>query len=105
MDSEGDNEGGGDNVGMVIKVPPRLTVLHYHGDEVRVLFLVSAVLLIIAQSTGANLPLSTFGAVTSAVILVIAGGITNPAQSGIHWLNAFLSLVGTHLFRTTANDH
>ena len=105
MDSEGDNEGGGDNVGMVIKVPPRRTVLHYHGDEVLVLFLVSAVLLIIAQSTGANLPLSTFGAVTSAVILVIAGGITNPAQSGIHWLNAFLSLVGTLLFGTTAIDH
>lgn len=80
-------------------------MLHYHGDEVRVLFLVSAVVLIVAQSTGANLPLSSTGAVIAAIILVVAAGVTNPAQSGIHWLNAIVAIVGTLLFGTSAVEH
>ncbi len=86
-------------------VPRRKRVPHYHGDEVRVLFLVSALVLIVAQSTGADLPLSTAGAVIGAALLVIAAGITNPAQSFIHWFNAFLSFLGTILFGTTAVSH
>lgn len=105
MDSDGDAEGGGDNAETILRVPPRRRILHYHGDEVRVLFMVSAAMLIIAQSTGAELPLSTFGVVTSAVVLVIAAGITNPAQSSIHWFNELLSLSGTILFGTAAIEH
>ncbi|MFZ2167819.1 MAG: hypothetical protein WAV50_03030 [Minisyncoccia bacterium] len=86
-------------------VPQRRRMLHYHGDEVRVLFLVSAVVLIVAQSTGANLPLSSTGAVIAAIILVVAAGVTNPAQSGIHWLNAIVAIVGTLLFGTSAVEH
>lgn len=102
-DSEGD--GGGESRGSVISVPPLHEIPHYHGDSVRVLFVVSAVILIVAKSTGADIPLSTFGTVTAAVILVIAAGITNPAQFGIHWLNAFLAVVGTILFGMTAVEH
>lgn len=87
---------GGENV------PPRREIPHYHGDSVRVIFFVSAILIIVAQSTGTNLPLSTFGAVATAVLLVVAAGITNPAQFWIHWLNAIFALVGTLLFGTTA---
>jgi hypothetical protein len=106
MSSEGDNEGGGENGGnTIIKVPPRRVIPHYHGDEVRVLFVVSAVVLVVAQSTGAELPLTTFESVASAVVLVVAAGITNPAQFGIHWLNAFLAMAGTLLFGTTAVEH
>lgn len=86
-------------------VPPKRSVLHYHGDEVRVLFFTAALVLLVAQSTGADLPLSTIGAVTLAIILVIAAGITNPAQSAIHWLNALLSAGGVILFGTTAINH
>lgn len=86
-------------------VPPRREIPHYHGDGVRVLFVVAAVVIIIAQSTGADLPLGTTGAVVSAVMLVIAAGITNPAQYGIHWFNALLAITGTLLFGTTAVDH
>lgn len=86
-------------------VPPRREILHYHGDEVRVLFFVGAVVLVIAQSTGADLPLSTIGAVVSAVVLVITAGITNPTQYGIHWVNALLSIAGALLFGITAVDH
>jgi hypothetical protein len=83
----------------------RREIPHYHGDEVRIVFVVGAVVLIVAQSTGANLPLSTIGAVVSAAVLVIAAGVTNPAQSLIHWFNALLSFSGTLLFGTTAIDH
>lgn len=83
----------------------RRKMLHYHGDEVRVLFLVSAVVLILAESTGASLPLSASAAVISAIILVIAAGITNPAQPGIHWLNEAVAILGTLLFGTAAVQH
>lgn len=81
------------------------TIPHYHGDAVRILFVSGAVVLIIAQSTGAELPLTTLGTVISAALLVIAAGITNPMQYEIHWANALFSLVGTVLFGTAAVDH
>jgi hypothetical protein len=80
-------------------------VPHYHGNETRVLFLVSAIVLIVAQSTGAELPLSTTGAVVGAMVLVIAAGITNPMQHGIHWFNGLLAVTGTLLFGTSAVEH
>jgi hypothetical protein len=83
-------------------IPPRREIPHYHGDEARIIFVVSAVVLIVAQSTGADLPLSTAGAVVTAVLLVIAAGITNPAQFGIHWLNALIAIFGTIIFGITA---
>lgn len=86
-------------------VPQNRRVLHYHGDEVRMLFFGGALVLLVAQSTGADLPLSTFGAVVAAILLVVAAGITNPAQSGIHWLNAIIAIAGTILFGTTAVEH
>ena len=69
------------------------------------LFVVAAVVLIIAQSTGAELPLSTTGAVIAAVLLVVTAGITNPAQGWIHWMNALIAVYGTILFGTTAVAH
>ncbi|KKW42284.1 hypothetical protein A3I46_02970 [Candidatus Kaiserbacteria bacterium RIFCSPLOWO2_02_FULL_54_13] len=104
MDSDGDSEGGGDTKASIISVPPRREIPHYHGDETRVIFVVSAIVLIVAQSTGADLPLSTAGSVMSAVLLVIAAGVTNPAQHGIHWTNACIATAGTILFGITAID-
>lgn len=86
-------------------VPLYHKIMHYHGDEVRMLFFAAAIVLIVAQSTGANLPLSTTGAVISAVLLVVAAGITSPAQSWIHWLNAFIAIWGVLLFGVNAVDH
>lgn len=99
MSDDGDAGAGGESV------PPRREIPHYHGDAVRVLFVVSAALLIVAKSTGADLPLSTFATVVSAVILVVAAGITNPAQFWIHWANALLAAYGTILFGMTAVDN
>ena len=97
MDDSGDN--------LDRSIPRYREVPHYHGDNVRVLFVISAVVLIVAKSTGADLPLSTFSTVLSAVVLVVAAGITNPEHFWIHWLNAFLAIYGTLLFGTTAVDH
>lgn len=85
-----------------MNIPPEREIPHYHGDGVRALFVAGAIVLIVAQSTGANLPLSTLGTVVSAVLLVIAAGITNPAQRGIHWLNAVIAAAGTIVFGSTA---
>ncbi len=98
MSFEGNGEGGE-------SIPRAHRIPHYHGDNVRVLFVVSAVVLIIAQSTGAELPLTTTGAVTAAVLLVVTAGITNPAVHWIHWLNALIAIYGTVLFGTTAVEH
>lgn len=65
----------------------------------------AAVVLVIAQSTGSDIPLSTLGAVFGAILLVVVAGITNPAQGWIHWLNEGISIYGTLLFGTTAVDH
>ena len=86
-------------------MPPRHDIPHYYGNESRALFVAGAVVLIIAQSTGADLPLSTGAAVMTAVLLVVAAGITNPAQGWIHWLNAFIAIYGVLLFGTTAISH
>lgn len=96
-------EGNGGDAGE--SIPPRRKNTHYHGDNVRMLFFVAAVVLIIAQSTGAELPLSTLGSVLVAVVLVIAAGITNPSQKGIHWFNACIAVLGTVLFGTAAVQH
>lgn len=96
------NDGdGGDYT--ILSVPPRYPeVPHYHGDSVRGLFVLSAVLLIVAQSTGAEIPLSTVSTVVASVVLVVAAGITNPAQRRIHWANAAIATIGTLIFGITA---
>jgi uncharacterized membrane protein len=92
-------EGNGGDDGVIM--PRRPGTPHYHGDQVRVIFVISALIIIIAQSTGADLPLSTIGAVISATALVIAAGITNQAIYWIHWMNALLAITGTLLFGST----
>jgi hypothetical protein len=73
-------------------------VAHYHGDTVRILFVVAAVVMLIAETTGALLPLPMLGIVTFAVILVVAAGIANPAQKWIHFVNAGIAIYGAIIF-------
>ena len=99
------DDGNGESAGNYDEgIPRRPKTPHYHGDSTRVLFVTSAIVLVVAQSTGASLPLSTTGAVISAVVLVVVAGITNPTQGWIHWLNAFIAIFGTLLFGITAVD-
>lgn len=83
-------------------VPSHKEMPHYHGDNSRVLFVIAAIILVIAKSTGADLPLSTTGTVLAALLLVVAAGITSPAQGWIHWLNAIIAISGTLIFGVTA---
>lgn len=107
MPHEGENGNDGEHVGEHASehVPPRHRILHYHGDAVRALFFAGAIILIVAQSTGADLRLSTGGAITLAVLLVVTAGITNPAKGWIHWLDAALAVLGTFFFGSTAVEH
>ena len=86
-------------------ISPRLEIPHYHGDNTRILFVMSAILIIVAKSTGAYLPLSTTVAVIAAIVLVIVAGITNPRQGEIHWINALLAASGTIIFGVSAINH
>lgn len=86
-------------------VPPRRRIPHYHGDAVRALFFAGAIILVVAQSTGADLRLSTGGAITLAVLLVVVAGVTNPAKTWIHWLDAALAILGTFFFGSAAVEH
>jgi hypothetical protein len=88
-----------------MQMPPKREIPHYHGDEVRILFLVGAIIMILARSTGAEFPLPTGLAVLGAALLVIAAGITNPNQVWIHWVNAALALFGTLVFGRAAVTH
>lgn len=87
------------------RIRPRHQVPHYHGDHVRALFLVAAIVLIVAQSTGVDLPVSTFWAVTVSALLVVVAGVTNPAQKTVHWLSEILSVWGTIVFGISAVNH
>lgn len=86
-------------------VPPHRSLPHYHGDEVKGLLVFIAFVIIVAQSTGADLPLSTWGAVGSAVVLVVVAGITNPKQVWIHWMSEAIAFVGTLVFGNAAVTH
>lgn len=83
-------------------VPPAHEIPHYHGDAVRALLVILAVILIVAEGMGAALPLGTVLTVALAVILVLAAGITNPAQKWIHVADAILAGIGTILFGSAA---
>ena len=60
--------------------------------------MVAAVLLFLINITGAALPFNTAGSIVIIVILVIAAGITNPAQMWIHWFNITVSALGVMIF-------
>ena len=71
---------------------------HYHGDTVRGLFLVAAVLIFTTRFIGTELPF-TFGAQMLLILtLVITAGITNPVQKAIHYVNMLVSIAGTLTF-------
>ena len=84
-----------------VMTPVRKT-RHYYGDTVRVLFVLGAIVLFVAESTGAVLPLSLSGVVVAAVILVVAAGITNPQQYWVHFVNELIAILGTVIFAEQA---
>jgi len=83
-------------------IPPLREVPHYHGDALRTLFVTEATLLIVAAATGAQLALSPTTSVGAAIALVVAAGITNPAQHWIHYANGLLAALGAIIFGVQA---
>lgn len=74
-------------------MPEKIGPSHYYGDTVRLLFVVSAVLMLAAQLVGTAF-LTPAASLISAVVLVIAAGLTNPVQAWIHFVNAGISALG-----------
>lgn len=83
-------------------VPPLHAVPHYHGDTVRVLLVVAALLIIVSVFMLETSLLPSVVAVAVAIVLVVAAGITNPAQLWIHWVNAGLAGLGALFFGSSA---
>ncbi len=76
--------------------------LHYYGDTARILFVIIAVLIFVAETTGAALPLSPVAAIAAAVVLAVAAGVTNPEQQWIHWANELIAIFGVLVFGVDA---
>jgi len=77
---------------------------HYYGDTVRILFVVSAVLIIAAQFIGS--PFLTPGAaMLASVILVVAAGLTNPVHAWIHTTNSVIAGIGAVMCGYVALAH
>jgi hypothetical protein len=79
-------------------VAPPHDMPRYHGDAVRALLIVLAVLLGVAEAMGAVLPPSRAATVMLAVALVVAALITSPAQRWIHFVDAGLAGLVSLLF-------
>ncbi len=88
------------DAGEVIHHTPE--VAHYHGDFVRMCFVGAAVLILVMQFTGDNLPMTPVALLGFVTVLVIAAGITNPASRGIHWFNLLISFTGLAIFGSVA---
>lgn len=86
-------------------IPALRGMFHYYGDAVRLLFLSAAILLILGETTGADLPLSAGGAIAGGIILVISAGLTNPQQEWIHWANELIAVAGTFIFSLSSVQH
>jgi hypothetical protein len=82
-------------------LPPR-EIPHYHGDAVRALLVVAAILIVIGVFMLGASSLGSVTAAVMAVVLVVAAGITNPAQLWIHWVDAALAALGALFFGSTA---
>jgi hypothetical protein len=77
--------------------PPTYGPSHYYGDIVRILFICAAVLIILSHFVSEPF-LTPFASLISAVVLVIAAGLTNPVQAWIQWLNTLISAGALLLF-------
>lgn len=74
---------------------------HYHGDFVRILFVSAATGILLTEAL-TDLPFSLGITMLMIVVLVIAAGITSPAQRWIQWTNLVISLVGLVVFGDVA---
>ncbi len=81
-----------------LAVPPARTILHYHGDAVRAIFVVAALIIVFAACVSSAPPVAGIGAAVTAIVLIVAAGITNPAQAWIHWADAGLAAAGAIFF-------
>jgi hypothetical protein len=85
-----------------VPIPHELEVAHYHGDLLRLLFIIIAVLIMLMQFTGNGLPMSPQTLLLFIATLAITAGITNPVQQMIHWFNLALSFTGLVIFGSIA---
>ena len=81
----------------------KLKISHYYGDIVRVLFLISAIIMLIGLPAINNyLIIPTIFSVISMLILALAAGLTNPKMLWEAEINTVIAVVGFIVFETYA---
>ncbi|MDO8481597.1 MAG: hypothetical protein Q7S75_00765 [bacterium] len=78
-------------------------IAHYYGEPIRILFVMTAALIVIAVPvTGNLLPFGTFFEVASAIVLVMLAGFIHPHGRWTIMLNVIVSAIGVLLLETAA---
>lgn len=76
---------------------------HYHGDSVRVLFVLAAVLMfLVIPIWGPMLPFGLGTEVLAGVILILLAGFTSPHSPMVLWLDCFAAGAGAFLLEFAA---
>ena len=78
-------------------------IAHYYGDPIRILFVLTAALIILAIPMAGNLlPFGTLFEVAGAIILVMLAGFVHPHGRLTIILNVIVSAIGVILLETAA---
>lgn len=88
-------------MGLFYKLTPKEEKLtpHYYGDMVRVLFMLAAVMVILATPLISSfLPVNIFILIVFVLVLALIAGLTNPEQKWTVASDVGISLVGVAIF-------
>lgn len=78
-------------------------VPHYHGNVVRGLFVLSAIILLVSLPLIGNVTtLPTVITIAMIIVLIVLGAITSSSIKWVHTINAALSLFGVIVFEYNA---
>lgn len=85
------------------RIHPQQKIDHYYGDIVRMLFLVSAMIMLIGLPVVSNyIAIPAIISVVGILVLGLAAGLTNPKQTWDAAINVAVAIVGFVVFESYA---
>lgn len=80
-------------------VQKELESIHYHGDKVRIIYILSALIILVTTPFfREKIPLTGYFSVFCVMVLTIFAGLTNPKSRSIITLNFFISIAAFLVF-------
>jgi hypothetical protein len=84
-----------------IKNEDRIILEHHHGNAVKYLFLLAAIIMLISLPLFSSSTLApTFVSITAILLLVLAAGFSNSEQLWIRWVSLIIAIIGFLIFGT-----